>query len=119
MPRIAILIAIVLFISGSSSKVTGETLIAKKAFEVSKPEMLEVTEPKFLEVTEIEFLGVSVPKNLKVSKPKSLKSGRFLEGKYVPAKRENTAYLRCAAMKGFSNLKKCALQALSVTQSEK
>jgi len=50
-----------------------------------------------------------------VSKPKSLKSGRFLEGKYVPAKRENTAYLRCAAMKGFSNLKKCALDALGTS----
>ena len=44
--------------------------------------------------------------------------GRWLSGKYTPAELENVAYLRCAKLKGFDNLLKCALEALGITQEE-
>ncbi len=54
----------------------------------------------------------------RVYEPTFGKRGRWLSGKYIPAELENVAYLRCAKLKGFDNLLKCALEALGITQEE-
>jgi len=54
----------------------------------------------------------------RVYEPVIGKRGRWLSGKYTPAELENVAYLRCAKLKGFDNLLKCALEALGITQEE-
>jgi len=54
----------------------------------------------------------------RVYEPVIGKRGRWLSGKYAPAELENVAYLRCAKLKGFDNLLKCALEALGITQEE-
>ncbi len=54
----------------------------------------------------------------RVYEPVIGKRGRWLSGKYTPAELVNVAYLRCAKLKGFDNLLKCALEALGITQED-
>ena len=113
MSKTAVLIAISLILFIGSNSFAGDPKIYEpKIYEMKEPKFLELSEPKSLQISKPKYLQISEPKSIKVLEPKSLETGGFLKGKYTPAKRENKAYLRCAAMKGFSAQKKCTLDAL-------
>jgi len=107
-----LIICIAFFISGGVSQVVGEILVVGEALEVTEPEMGKVTKQEFLEISEVELIKITEPAFLKVSKQKSLKQGLFPRGRYAPVEQENAAYLRCAKLKEFNDLLKCAHEGL-------
>lgn len=111
------IICLGLLVTAGVSPVKGASLVKEPEFlEVSKPDIQKVSEPQTQGVAEPETQGVAKLDSLKVSEPKSMESGSFLKGDYARVQRENVEYLRCAVLKGFNNLLKCALEALDVTQ---
>jgi len=112
-----LIICLALLVPAGISPVTGATLVKEPtSLEVSQPKSLEVSEPETQGVLQPETQGVSKLDSLEVSEPKSMESGSFLKGEYARVQRENVEYLRCAVLKGFNNLLKCALEAIDVTQ---
>lgn len=84
-------------------------------------------EAKSFEMKEPGTMGVSKPESSQVSSPEFAKS-RESKG-LVPRKsatgatiwsgeRENKAYQRCAKLKGFDEQRKCALDALGMTEED-
>ena len=107
-----LIICIAFFISGGVSQAVGETFVVGEPLEVTEPEMGKVTKQEFLEISEVAPIKLTEPAFLKVSKQKSLKQGLFPRGRYAPVEQENAAYLRCAKLKEFDDLLKCAYKSL-------
>jgi hypothetical protein len=117
MRTMTLIICLALLVPAGISPVMGATLVKEPtSLEVSQPKSLEVSEPETQGVLQPETQGVSKLDSLEVSEPKSMESGSFLKGEYARVQRENVEYLRCAVLKGFNNLLKCALEALDVTR---
>ena len=80
-----------------------------KSYEMKEPGTMEVSMPGFANVKQPKF---SKPKNPEYFVPKKSSSGATLWS----GKRENKAYQRCAKLKGFDEQRKCALDALGMTE---
>ncbi len=116
---IVLAVCMAVLLTGGFSQVFGDALLKKMEFmEVSPPEMMEVSEFEFLEVTEPEFLQVSAFEFMPVSEPEFL-TPTTRDGVIVwEGDRTNYAYLRCAVLRDFEDLRNCTLEAIGITQEE-